>query len=116
MNYEINENILKLKNGESIKEIVFEYAIRQVVPFDISNYFLVRIEPDIGKILNENIFCFDKNGDFIWQVEPIHYRLPDSPYVGVSISEDGITLYNWDDFDVKVDPKNGKVLGKRFTR
>lgn len=67
INTKINKNILFLKtiDGET-KNVIFDFPIRQLVQFE--NKLLVRIEPEIGKIFNENVFCYSNNGVLLWQV------------------------------------------------
>ena len=55
--YEIKGAELKLKySNNNIKAITFDYPIRQVVQFN--DRLLIRLEPSIGNIFNENVYCY----------------------------------------------------------
>lgn len=113
--YEIDRKNLKLilpNNG--IKEIKFDYPIRQVVQFKSS--LLIRIEPGIGKILNENVYCYSSEGEFLWQVQPTDTIDVDSPYTNIVIREEKLFFYNWSGEKVQIDPFDGRILNKKFTK
>ena len=112
--YKIKDKKLLLNYECQKKEINFLFPIRQVL--ELENMLIVRLEPDIGKIFNENVFCYDKEGKLIWQIEPIHYFIPDSPYTSIHMEGDRLFLYNWSGIEVEVCPKNGSILYKKFIK
>lgn len=112
--YEIDGNKLKLILPYSMKEIEFEYPIKQVVKF--KNKILIRLEPDIGKILNENVYCYSPDGKFLWQVQATDTIDVDCPYTNVLENEGKLFFYNWSGEKIQIDPGDGKVLKKEFTK
>jgi hypothetical protein len=113
--YSFEEKKLKITtyNNEE-REINFDFLIRQLVQFD--NHALIRLEPDIGKIYNENVFCISSAGVIVWQVEAIHYLDDDSPYTNIVIKGEDLFLYNWSGERMQVNFENGKIINKTFTK
>lgn len=114
--YEIKEKklLLKISDEDSIKEIQFDFPVRQVVKF--SNTILIRIEPDIGKILNENVYCYSLKGVFLWQIKPTDTIDADCPYTNIVISDGKLFCYNWSGEKIFIDPNHGEILKKEFTK
>jgi len=60
--------------------------------------------------LNRNVYAFDLNGEFLWQIE----EAPDGgsqpkPYLSVSSMEGRIVVKNWIGVDYQLDVQTGKV-------
>lgn len=77
---------------------------------------LIRLEPDIGKLLNENVYCYSSEGEFLWQVQPTDTIDVDCPYTNVVIREKKLFFYNWSGEKVQIDPFDGRVLNKEFAK
>ena len=90
----------------------FKYDIRQLILFD--ECIILRIEPTVSRILNENVFGVSPEGKIIWQIEKSEHRKDDSPYTHIVRENDLLSAYNWDGFDYLVDPKTGKVISKEY--
>jgi len=115
LNYEIEGRNLKLMlSSGGIKEIEFAYPIRQVLQFKYS--LLIRLEPDVGKILNENVYCYSIDGEFLWQVQQAETIIADCPYTNVVIKDKNLFFYNWGGEKVQIDPSDGSILKKEFTK
>lgn len=112
--YSFDNKTLWLQSFDNKKEIKFEYPIRQVIQF--KNRFLVRLEPDIGKLLNENIYCLGSNGELLWQVKPTQYIDADCPYTNIIISDSSLYAFNWSGEKVQIDLNSGDIIKKNFTK
>lgn len=112
--YLIEGEKLKLINQEDEKIVIFDFPIRQVVQF--RNCYVVRIEPSVGEIYNENVFGISKEGRILWQIEPIAHIYEDSPYTGIGQVNDSVKLSNWDGTDLTVNPATGDVIQKSFSK
>lgn len=118
MNYEIEYKIenkkLKLIRNEVEKLVIFDFPIRQVIKFH--DCFVVRLEPDIGQIYNENVFGISHEGKILWQIESISLVYEDSPYTGIGKEGEKAKLCNWDGTDLLIDPYTGKIIKKSFSK
>jgi len=48
---------------------------------------IVRVEPDVGKIFNRNIFAYSKDCQVRWQIEESpHGTEVDKPYTSIALS------------------------------
>lgn len=113
--YRFKEKKLCLKLFDnSKKEILFNFPIRQVVEFE--NKILIRLEPDIGKILNENVCCYSCEGVLLWQIQPTKTIDADCPYTNIIVKNEKLFLHNWSGEKIQVNPKNGVILKKEFTK
>lgn len=114
LNYYFIEKALIIFDKNKKKTLNFDFPIKQVEQF--KNNILIRLEPDIGKILNENIYCFSLDGKFLWQIKPRNYISKDSPYTNMMIKNDKIFLYSWDGERIQVNPNNGYIISEIFTK
>ena len=115
LDYKVEGKFVKLKLENGIpSELRFDYPVRQVVIFE--SFFLVRIEPDFGKILNENVFCYSFEGEFLWKVEPTDTIDEDCPYMNIERDSGNLFFYNWSGERVKIDPIDGRVVTKTLIR
>jgi len=114
LNYQIVDKILRLKHLGREIEISFEFPIRQAVLFE--EKLLVRIEPEVRKICNENVFCVSLEGKILWQIAPTPHIYVDSPYTGIGKDGKYAKLYNWDGTDLIVNPSTGEIIKKSFSK
>lgn len=112
--HEINDKKLKLTNLTDEKIIIFDFPIRQVLKFN--HCFVVRLEPDIGQIYNENIFGISNEGKILWQIEPLSHVYEDSPYTGLGQIGNLAQLCNWDGADLIIDPYTGQIISKGYSK
>lgn len=111
---EIRANKIIFSNG-LIHE--FPYKIEEVLPvYDVA-IIILEIPPENS--YNRNVFGFSNSGDFLWQIGEIDffYDGKNCPYVGLYQNSNGnITLFNWCDTGVIIDPKSGEIIDKYMTR
>ena len=112
--HEINDKKLKLKHLTYEKIIIFDFPIRQLLKFN--HCFIVRLEPDIGHIYNENVFGISNEGKILWQIEPLPHVYEDSPYTGLGQIGDLAQLFNWDGTDLVIEPYTGRIISKRYSK
>jgi hypothetical protein len=108
------KNQLTIKQDGSIKTVEFQYDISGTQKFD--DCLVVMIDPPKHVLLNENIFGLSYEGKMLWQIEKIEHVDVDSPYTGLGLEDSQLTVYNWDGCDYLVDPKTGKIKGRKFVR
>src|SRR3990167_9470755 len=85
--YKGNTLLLKMSDTTT-RELNFDFPIKQV--FEFENKILIRIEPGIGAILNENVYCYSTSGFFLWQVHPNATIDADCPYTNISVDGEKI--------------------------
>lgn len=112
--YKIENKKLKLIDIANEKIILFAFPIRQIIQFP--NCFVVRLEPDVGQIYNENVFGVSNEGKMLWQIESMPHVYEDSPYTGLGQDGDLAKLSNWDGTDLLIEPYTGKILKKGHSR
>lgn len=112
--FEIDNNKLKLLSSQGEIIINFNFLIRQVIKFD--DCFVVRLEPDTGQVYNENVFGISNDGKVLWQIEPMQHVYNDSPYTGLGKEDDLAKLSNWDGTDLIIEPYTGKIIKKNYSR
>lgn len=60
---------------------------------------------------NENIYRIDEHGAVVWCVAPDVYAKDDSPYVNITLQQNGTLLaMNWDGNARVIDVATGKVI------
>jgi hypothetical protein len=112
--YRIEGNKLITSKGEPI---TFEHTIKQSLLVNDTIVVVLETPPKI--VYDRNVFAFNTNGDFLWQIgaAEFFYKGKDCPYVGATANEQGqITLSNWCDTAVVVDLITGKILSKYNTK
>lgn len=112
--HEIDDKKLKLSEFKNETIIIFDFPIRQVIKF--SNCFVVRLEPDIGSIYNENVFGISNEGKKLWQIEPLSHIYEDSPYTGLGQIGDLAQLCNWDGTDLIIEPYTGRIISIGYSK
>ena len=105
---------------------ILNYPIKDEI--EIDEYKIILADwmpiPNISSDLNRNVYCIDKSGNLVWQIEKFsHYPGVGSQdvkkmcsYVGINYVEGKLYLVNWCDLAVTVDYKTGKVLEKEEVR
>jgi hypothetical protein len=112
--HEIDNKRLKLLGSEDEKIIIFDFPIRQVIKFH--DCFVVRLEPDVGQIYNENVFGISNEGKILWQIETMSHVYKDSPYTWLGQEGDIAKLSNWDGADLVIEPYTGRIIKKSYSR
>lgn len=93
--------------------VVLDHPVREVLAVD--EVLVVRVEPQPGMTLNENVFGLSSSGTRLWQIAKAAHVYADSPYTKVSRGADGaIWAHNWDGASCRIDPRNGTILEVRI--
>jgi outer membrane protein assembly factor BamB len=100
--------------NEENTAFIFPYPIKNVLQLAHCSVVLLSI-PDFIQY-NENVFCFDNKGKFLWQIETISHVYEDSPYESIRINGATIRLENFDGTLLDVDPLTGKILTVNWTK
>lgn len=112
MKIKILNNILFVDNLEVYS---FIFDIKDFIVLD--ERIVVLINSPTKSLFNENIFCIDKNGQLIWQVEKVVHIYEDSPYDKiVNCNNESIEAWNCDSCNYLINIQNGKIISRRFTK
>ena len=110
--YTVKDNQLVYDDGTAVN---FECPIKKTRDYDELTVVLLETSKNN---YSENAFAVDAHGNHLWQVEPV--PLYDEPryvaYTGIVRRDDGIFLYRYDGYIVKVDPETGKILSEEFVK
>lgn len=110
--FSFKNNVLYV--DESAVEVQFKWPVAEVIAFD--NVLVVRVEPDSGARMNENVFGVDRHGNICWTIEERKHVYDDSPYTSI-ISKDGkVKLSNWDGDELLVEPESGNVISVGYSK
>ncbi len=104
------------------KEQVFPHPLRMGTYN--SKYHVVLLKASSKEIFNENVFMFDAQGNFLWQINKAiidKYKTSKiEPFVYAEFEQDGsdyqLRLWNWGGWKVSLDPKTGEELSYEFTK
>lgn len=112
LKYRVNEGVLTINE----KEIKLPYPVIEVLNFQ--GLIIVRVEPSIGEIYNQNIFAIDNTGKIMWQiVESPHGTEADKLYTSISVlAENQLIAGNWNGVDYAVDLDDGSISTKSFNK
>lgn len=112
--YKVEGNIL-IVNGQRVS---FQYKIDNVKL--CMGLYIVLLDIPMGVSFLNNIYAVDDNGNIVWQVQdprevyPINGHIE---YVGTRITDDDkIVATNFSGISYTVDPSNGKIIDKGFTK
>ncbi|MBO1254470.1 hypothetical protein J3L16_02080 [Alteromonas sp. 5E99-2] len=91
-----------------------EYPIIDVIEFEKA--VIVLFDPDAGLNMNQfaNLVCYTRSCEKLWIAELPTSKSSDT-YCGM-ISKNPLALYSFCSYDVEIDPRNGKILKKTFTK
>ncbi len=111
--YEYNQNSLIIGSNH----IDFSFDIRDVIKYE--DYYIVLLDiPTDKKDLN-NIYCLDKKGKMVWQVEDINKIYPrrnNLPYEQMGIKDGVIYASDFYGRNYSIDFKTGKIGGYRIMK
>ncbi len=112
LNYVLSEGVLTVEN----RVVTLPYPTAQALNFN--ELVVVRVEPDIGKIYNKNIFALDGDGKIKWQIaESPHGTEVDKPYTSIFITtENELLAGNWNGVDYIVSAEDGSISTKSFNK
>ncbi len=105
----IKDNFLILSECDATIEM--DFPIAQAIAHN--DIIVVRLEITPPHISNENVFCFNREGHNLWQIEARKSVYEDSPYTAIAFEGEDLILSNWDGGIVFVNKKNGKIMRER---
>jgi len=109
--YKVRGTDLRLEAGSAVS---FDLPIAQIV--DFPEMLVVRLDVPRGMVYNENIFGVGPAGKIAWQIGAREWVRSDTPYTAMSREGDLVRLYNYEGFDIWVDPYDGSVIREEFTK
>lgn len=108
-----------------VKDTALYFQEKQVFSFEyridkyksIGNHFIVLLSVPDGILYNENVFCFDNQGNFLWQIEKREEHNEECPYTGIeSGNKDELVLYRWCGVEIIADIHTGKITSAKFVK
>lgn len=94
--------------------IDFDCPVAEVLPY--GDVYVVRIEPEPGHIMNENVFGIHRNGRILWRIEKKKHVYDDSPYMGIYRHGETVHAGNLDGDVLVIDPGTGRIIEVKFTK
>lgn len=111
--FKIDGHKVRFGNGTVLE---FEFPISQHIACGNLTIILLLIPSDI--IYNQNVFALSESGQIIWQIEKLeqHYFQDHCPFNEAMVDEQNLIIFNWCDYRFSINPLDGKVLDKAFTK
>lgn len=103
--YSSKDNVLRVTSGV---DVPFKWPIGDVIAFE--NVLVVRIEPDPGAGIDENVFGVGRDGSIAWTIEKRKHVYDDSPYTSIIAKDGKVKLFNWDGDELLVEPESGNII------
>ncbi|GAB7117831.1 hypothetical protein [Natrinema pallidum] len=95
--------------------VTLRHPIKETVR--VNDVVVVLLDVPIGTIDNQNVIAFSKNGDRLWEIEPISDDpTADQAYVNIYINERGVWVVNPIGARCRVDVETGILVEKEITR
>ncbi len=116
--YLVEGNTIVLNNK---KTITFDYPINNKEVLEIDGLIIVVLEIPPRINYNNNVFALNINGEIIWRVnfkkEQLFYQRENCSFIGVLLNKEGqLILFNWCDTAFIINPKNGEIQDKYYTK
>ncbi|MCC8409080.1 hypothetical protein LJ707_09070 [Mucilaginibacter sp. UR6-1] len=91
--------------------VIFPYQIKKTLLLDSVIIVLIEVPPK--KIFHNNVFAFNTQGEFLWQISKttLFYTGERCPYIDV-IYTDRLILFNWCDTALAVELYTGEIIDK----
>ena len=99
------------RNEKLIQE--FKYPIRCML--DLENKYIIVLEIPTGVQINDNVYCINKDGRLLWQIEQRYYEGESPSYHNVWITSEGLFAYR-PNYEYKIDIATGKILSVDFLK
>jgi hypothetical protein len=106
------ESKVLLENGESIK------IPRKVVQSkQLENLVIILTDyNENNKVNNENVYCYDVDGNELWQIEDLNLFHEEHYYTSIYFQDSELYIYNFCGVEVKIVAETGKVLSKELIK
>ena len=88
--------------------------VRAAFPADDGTRCVVLLDPEVpSKARFENLFCVDRDGKTMWTAE-----LPNTHdrYMEAQLKSDGLHAWSWSSYYITLDPADGRVMRRVFTK
>ncbi len=85
----------------------FKYPIRCLL--DLTNKYIVLLEVPSNEMYSENVFCINKEGKLLWQIEKKKMPHSFSSYYGLDYNKNALLVYS-SSIERLVDLNSGKIL------
>ena len=92
----------------------FLYGINNYLIYDNKIIVLLSVPDQVS--YNENIFCFNLDGNLLWQVARANEHNKICPFTGISINNNKFTPYKSCGILCIVDVNTGKILSSEFIK
>lgn len=101
-------NSYTLKSGASVQTI---FPVRKEI--EIGKLHVLLLMKPGGATPDNNVLCFDTQGNMIWKVEPyIPVKGDANPFMDLKKKSDTVLIGStWKGIDVEIDINTGKVTG-----
>jgi len=105
---EIDDTLVSQFNPQAVMII---YDAYDFVPNKEIPAVYRKAEPELQKLINQNVLCIDKTGHILWRIEPSGNRPVDHVrFIKNRPDLEGLWVYRRDAEEFKIDPQNGKIL------
>jgi len=111
--FEFQGNKLKIYTKDKMSEVVFPHIIDMVTQCEDILVVLLLMD-DIN--FNENVYGVSAEGKILWQIEPVPYAHPFSPYTNLSPRNELVKVFNLDGTELIVDPETGRIICETYNR
>jgi len=108
--YEYKLNIL-YRNSKQF--LVLPSDIEKILLYEELIVILIKSNELVN---NRNIFCYDVNGAFLWQIPnavELHSR---NDFTGVYVQDENLYAYNRNGVEYKIEKNTGNFLGSQLIR
>lgn len=97
----------------------FDFEVGNAFSVDNNVVFLLKIPYEDETL--KNIYCLNKNCQFLWQVQSVLEAYPDLtvelPFEGMNLCPNGkISAYDFYGRNFEIDAYNGKILGYKIVK
>lgn len=98
------------------KKIELDYPVWDTLEHD--DLIVVLLNPPTDEEVRDNIVAFDLNGEQKWNVDPPTTKEVDGDvvYVGIGVDGDQLIANTWRGWVCEIDPADGSVEPKRWTK
>ena len=83
----------------------------------VGNFVVVLTDSnEAGKLNNENVYCYDTEGNELWQIKDLNLFHEEHDYTGIYILDSSLYIYNRCGVEVKIEVETGKILNIEFIK
>ena len=106
------KSTILLENGKSI-----ELPKKALQTKEFENFVVVLSDSnEQNKLNNENVYCYDFEGNQLWQIADLNLFHEKHDYTSLYIQDSEFYIYNRCGVEVKIVPETGEVLSKELIK